>query len=130
MKKSLFGLFAGALLAAGCASPLVNGNRAGDPRLIVSKDIDGRVAIVDARLDGGDETSFPRFQATLRNLKGSDTEACYRILWFDKNGIKVDPVVKSPLHVKLAPRELREISATAPRGDVTDFRLEVTKPNL
>jgi uncharacterized protein YcfL len=133
MKTKLAGLFAVALVVAGCHNSMNSvenaqkeGQRAmiADQRVVTDTGLNKNVSVVGlntAMTPGG----LLKVQAELLNRSRSLQRFSYRFEWFDASGMQIDTVMTAVIADQIEGGESKFISAVAPIPACKDFRLKL-----
>jgi uncharacterized protein YcfL len=133
MKTKLAGLFAVALVVAGCHNSMNSvenaqkeGQRAmiADQRVVTDTGLNKNVSVVGlntAMTPGG----LLKVQAELLNRSRSLQRFSYRFEWFDASGMQIDTVMTAVIADQIEGGESKFISAVAPTPAAKDFRLKL-----
>ena len=133
MKTKLAGMFALALVAAGCHNSMnsvENAQKEGqrnmisDQRVVTDTGLAKNVSVVGintAMTPGG----VLKVQAELLNRSRSLQRFSYRFEWFDINGMQINNVMTAVIGDQIEGGESKFISALAPNPACKDFRLKL-----
>lgn len=109
------------------AQPAAQRQMLPDKRVITDSTLNRHVNILGVNTATG-AGGFLKIQVELQNKTTSRHAFTYRIEWFDENGMIINLPTASAIPRTLEGKETISITATAPTGRATDFRIKLLEP--